>query len=685
MLLSDKFISRYEGQKYMKPLGSFVYYRTYSRWLPLQNRRETWVETVRRAVEYNCSLDKNCSWEEAEALFDNIVNLKSFLSGRTFWIGGTDAVDNHPMANFNCAGLILDKYEKLSELFYVLMIGSGCGFRVQPVDVVNLPKLRCVQITHKEYEARKKEDRLESTSLTFACYNMSAIIHIGDSKEGWSQALKLFIDLQTKSEYKHIVEIVVDYDSVRPKGERLKRFGGTASGHESILNMFTKMDKVIKAKFILADDFQTPIAVESIDMLDFANIIAENVVVGGVRRSAEIGMISADDKKCIEAKSNLYTLDEATGEWVINPEIIHRSLSNNTIIHWSKPTRDFWAWQFKTMRFSGEPSFYNGEQALARNPNFKLTNPCGEVLLDDEQMCNLVTLNAMAFVNSGVIDIDSMLEAQRLNARASYRLTLVELELPEWNAKLHRDRLLGVSLTGWQDMVNDTQISYTEQQMLLNYLRDTARSGADCLADELGLSHSLLVTTVKPEGTLSLLPTVSSGLHFSHSAYYIRRIRINATDALASVCMHLGYRVYPENGQTWENATTLVIEFPVKAPAGRTKYNVSAIEQLEIYKMFMENYVDHNASITVSVRDGEWDEVEQWVYDNWDDCIGISFLSLDDNYFKLLPYEAISQKEYEIRSKEMKPFDPMLLEQFEKGEEHETDVSDCSSGVCPVR
>lgn len=681
-LLTDGFIAKYEGVEAMKPLGSFVYYRTYSRWLPEKGRRETWVETARRAVEYNCSLDKNCTREEAEELFDNVVNLRCFLSGRTFWIGGTEAVSDHPLANFNCSGIVLNKYEKLQELFYALMVGTGAGFRVlQEEDISHLPQLRKVTLKHKKYKPKAKDKRAESTSLIFKEQGAKVVIHVGDSKEGWTQALGFYFDLITKKEYRKVSQISIDYDSVRPKGERLKRFGGTASGHNSLQNMFIKIDKVIKSRFV---DGVEIAPVKSIDMLDFANIIAENVVVGGVRRSAEIGMIGADDTKCIQAKNGLYKQDK-DGNWVVDTNIIHRQLSNNTIIHWEKPTREFWYWQFEQMRFSGEPAFYNGANALSRNKNFKLTNPCGEVLLDDQQTCNLVTINAMAFVKDGRLDLEALLRTQELNARASYRMTLVELELPEWNYKLHRDRLLGVSLTGWQDMVNAVNMDKADQQFVLGLMRDRARKGADDIAEELGLNKSLLVTTVKPEGTLSLLPTVSSGLHFSHSAYYVRRIRINADDALAKVCLSLGYPVYPEVGQTWENARTYVIEFPVKAPEGRTKYDVSAIEQLEIYKMFMDCYVDHNASITVSVREHEWEAVEEWVYENWDSCIGISFLALDDSYFQLLPFESITEEEYNSRVVEMKDFNPELLLQFEKGEEHEVDNSECASGSCPVR
>ncbi|WP_183277979.1 ribonucleoside-triphosphate reductase, adenosylcobalamin-dependent [Clostridium fungisolvens] len=680
-LLTEEFLNQYAEINPLAPLGSFVYYRTYSRWLPKEGRRESWLETVKRAVEYNCSLAPDTSKEEAEELFDLVFNLKGFLSGRTFWIGGTSAVNDHALANFNCSLIILDGFDKLGELFYALMVGTGVGFRVLEEDVKYLPKIRLVEVINKEYEPKSKNSRLESTALDFSNENTKATIHVGDSKEGWAQALRMYFDIVTRKEYKHISTIEIDYDSVRPRGERLIRFGGTASGHDSLKNMFIKFHKVVNNRI---GNNAVEGKIHAIDMLDFANIIAENVVVGGVRRSAEIGLIDANDSETIQAKNGLYTQD-SDGNWVVNEDIIHRALSNNTIIHFEKPSKDFWKWQFQQMRFSGEPASYNGAEALRRNPNFKGTNPCGEVLLDDRQTCNLVTTNILAHVKDGKLDIDALLKTHSLLTRASYRLTLVELELPEWDYKLKRDRLLGVSITGYQDAINAVGMNIADQVDLLKKLRFTARKAADELADSLGLNRSLLVTTLKPEGTLSLLPTVSSGLHFSHSPYYVRRIRINAEDALVKVCQELGYPVHPENGSTMENARTLVIEFPVEAPKGKTKYDVSAIEQLEIYKMFMDNYVDHNASITVSVRENEWDLVEDWVYENWNSIVGISFLSLDDSYYPLLPYEAITKEEYENRLSNMKPFDAKLLMKYEHGDEHDLDDSECAAGVCPIK
>jgi ribonucleoside-diphosphate reductase alpha chain/ribonucleoside-triphosphate reductase len=338
------------------------------------------------------------------------------------------------------------------------------------------------------------------------------------------------------------------------------------------------------------------------------------------------------------------------------------------------------------MRYSGEPGWVNEEAGKKRRPNFQGVNPCAEILLDSKGLCNLTTVNVMAFVHDGRLDRDGLLEAQRLSARAGYRMTCTELEIPEWNAVQQRDKLLGCSLTGWQDMVNELNYSIEDQARLLDDLRNAAKTAAADYAADLGMQAPLLVTTIKPEGTLSLLPVVSSGVHFSHAPYYIRRIRISSDDPLTKVCEELGYPVLPEIGQTEENCTTKVVEFPVKAPPGKIKRDVSAIEQLGIYKMFMSNYVDHNCSITVHVRDDEWDAVEEWVWENWEDTVALSFLSLDDSFYELLPYEEITEEEYERRQSEMGAFIPSLISKYEK-EEQEYDIGDegCESGVCPIR
>lgn len=683
-LLSDNFLAGYKHRmSSMNPLGEFVYYRTYSRWIPEESRREYWWETVARAVDYNCSLVEGTTREEAEKLYSNVFNLKQFLSGRTLWLGGTEISREYGTGNYNCAFCIIDGFNKFSELFYLLMIGTGVGFRILKSDVEKMPAIRTnTHVIHEYYKPLKPENRQDNTSLIFN--NDTAVITVGDSKEGWAQALDHFFKLLYDHSYKMIKKIVINYDHVRPKGERLKRFGGRASGHGSLKTMFEKIAAVIAR--LGKEEGKEKANLRPIHCLDICNIIGENVVVGGVRRTAEVGIIDADDQECIKAKSQLYYINE-NNEWVENESISHRKLSNNSILYNTKPSREQLKWQIEQMKLSGEPGFINAEAARKRRPDFEGVNPCAEILLRDRGLCNLTTVNVFAFVDqNGLLDLDGLLEAQRLSVRAGIRMTCLELELHEWDRVQKQDRLLGVSLTGWQDAMSVLKYSSDQEAELLRKLRDTAHKEAESYSRELNIPRPMLITTIKPEGTLSLLPGVSSGLHHSHSQYYIRRVRINSNDPLVKVCEKLEYPVLPENGQDAETCTVKVIEFPQKSPVSRTKYEVSALEQLETYRRFMKNYVDHNASITVTVKDHEWDEVENWLYENWDDVVAVSFLALDDNFYPLLPYESITEEEYNRRVAAMRPFIPSMLAEFEKSEFEVRDLeSGCENGVCPIR
>jgi len=563
------------------------------------------------------------------------------------------------------------------------MVGSGVGVRVLKADVAKLPAIRTgLEIIHESYTPLLTNLRQDSTQLEYT-HNDTVKITIGDSKEGWVQSMEYFLRVLYSAEYRKIKTILLNYNHVRSKGEKLKTFGGTASGHQSMKNMFAKIVKVIeKAGSRQAAD---KAKLQPIDCLDIANIIGENVVVGGVRRTAEIVLVDQDDQECISAKSELYKKTDE--KWVLDPEVAHRQMSNNSIYYTSKPNRENLHWHLQQMRYSGEPGWVNETAGKKRRDNFRGVNPCAEILLDSKGLCNLTTLNVMAFVSEdGNLDRDGLLAAQRLSARAGYRMTCTELEIPDWNAVQQRDKLLGCSMTGWQDMVNATGLDHEAQKTLLNELKDTARRAARDYASELGMPEPLLITTVKPEGTLSLLPVVSSGVHFSHAPFFVRRIRISADDPLVKVCEELEYPVFPEVGQTIDTATTKVVEFPVRAPSGRIKKDVSAIEQLETYRLFMENYVEHNCSITIHVRDNEWDDVEEWVWEHWDECVALAFLPYDDSFYELLPFEEITEEEYSKRSAAMKPFIPSLISKYER-DEVEFDIGNdgCEGGVCPVR
>ncbi len=699
--LSSDFIARYKHlpDPFPTELGKFVYYRTYSRPVPEEKRREFWWETCYRVVEFNIGLEldamkrqdieitEKISAEltiEAEEIYDLMYHLKLFPSGRSLWIGGSKASYLYPLSNFNCSFVTIDSLKKFSEIFFVLMLGTGVGLSVEREYVRKLPKINSkIEIIHRSYESVPASSRKEYTELRLM--NNNAIeLELGDSKFGWSNAIDLFFDILSSKQYVGVEYIFINYNNVRPEGERLRTFGGYASGHNNIKQMFEKIYRIFKEKRNI--NYQQWQTITPIDALDIATIIAENVVSGGVRRSAEIVFCDADETEVLNAKANLYYQDD-DGNWIENKQTLNRALANNTVIYKKKPTREELHAHFEKLKISGEPSFANFEEMKRRRADVQGGNPCFEILLKDRGVCNLTEVNLMGFVNpDGTFDKKEMLKAQRFSARIGYRMASIELELHEWNLVNQEDRLTGCSITGVMDFKNATSISDDDFAKLLRDLRKTATNSSYELADFLKMNRPKLVTAVKPSGTISQLPTVSSGVHFSHAPYYIRRVRVNAKDPLAQALSDAGFPWNPEVGQTAEEHRTKVFEFPVKAPEGRTKYDVSAIEQLELYRTLMKNYVDHNASNTVHVRPEEWMEVEQWVYDHWDEIVGVTFLSLDDSFYQLLPYEAISREQYQSLSEKLPKFNPNILRQYETFED-EFDIldADCESGVCPVR
>jgi len=919
------------------------------------------------------------------------------------------------MANFNCAFRIVDGIEAFTDMFHILMVGSGAGFRVLKTDVEQLPTFRNnVKIIHEEYKPIPKSRRSDFTNTTHLTGGVMTIT-VGDSKFGWEQALKIYLDVLTNKAYKDIEMIIFNYDHVRPFGEKLKVFGGTASGHTNLEKMLNKISEEVGLAKTNSDSMY--VKLEPYQCINIANIIAENVVSGGVRRSAQIALIDQDDEMSMQLKSKLYKVvghDESTGYDIFEKDmsIAHREMSNNSIFYTEKPTRAKLNWHIETQKFTGEPAMINAEAASKRRPNYQGTNPCGrgdmrlltmngykrfdelvgthfaipsadgryisnstvwsngikdtvninlgnhktlgftadhvfmtvdgeecmakdlvgkrlqpfignpnpdmgefvsmgfmqgdgvltdmnrgqsgvgvcigekdkditklfdinyqpdkkmytitkyderlrelgfdatvlpqrqfpstfyrwtidermgflkgcysangcvisghrvaykttsyafattllnelfrvginayvtcnkehdttfsngtytckesydinistldgivkfyqyigfvhtykmdalrsliktkapkvisvtpgpreevydfiepkthwgivegvvvhncaEILLQNRGMCNLTEVNVHAFVrDDNTLDIKSLLRAQELSARAGYRMTFIELELPKWNTVQKEDRLLGCSITGWQDMVNRVGLDMAGKKAVLNQMRDTAVNAGNKYADAMACDRPLLTTTVKPSGTISLLPTVSSGVHFSHSPFYLRRIRVGVNDPILKVCEELGYSIKDESGK---DLTRKVVEFPCKAPDGRTKYDVGAIEQLEEYKLFQMEYTQHNTSITVHAKLNEWDDIEQWIWDNWEYFVGVSFLGIGDdpeaaeggdNMYSVLPYESCSEEKYNEVLARTPNFKPSLVNKYEVEDNEKELESDCTGGMCPIR
>lgn len=800
--LPDQFLDQYpDFPAHMNPLATFVYLRTYSRFLSDKGRREVWKETVKRASQYNVNLgvahlnklgidyDPEEFEQEAALLFDNMFNTRQFLSGRTLWVGGaeTGVADKFPLANFNCSFLNIESYSDLGDLFYLLLVGTGVGFKATKEMARALPPVRTdIEIVHQEYVGMPKKFRKDDTELV-ELKDGVVRLRVGDSKEGWVDALRYYFSILSNDDYSWVTKIIFDYNHVRPKGERLVTFGGTASGYEPLHDMFAGFDRVVHNQIDPSLDplekvGENKVRLRPIHLLDIGNLVGNNVVVGGVRRTAEIFLLDADDYESMFAKFGLNgiwgddgfayveevetklkglgiaiprffadlhrrqylvypdpmdfqvyekfdTPEEATkrakehyGQVAYVPypchvdrkeQVSHRKMSNNSVAFLAQPKRKMLNLLFTMMKKEGEPGFINLYEAAKRrlqgmglkNPSHKLIlktarklglNPCAEILLQSYGVCNLTTVNVLAFVRpDNTLDLAGLLEAQRLSARAGIRMTLVTLELPHWNEVQEIDRLTGLSLTGWKDAIH--RLGYTEgqEENLLKMLSGVGHEESESYARRMRVTVPLLDTTVKPEGTQSQVAGgVSSGLHEAHSEFYIRRVRINADDPLAKAVLSLeGWTVNPENdtpGATREeqmkNARTLVIDFPVYSGSRKTKDDVKVDEQFDTYFRFQNSYTAHNSSNTIHVHPDQWGRAEERVWDGWDNFVGVSFLAHDGGTYKLAPYEAIDETRYQKLVAEMEDFDMSILTQFEVGRDVELENSDgCDTGICPTR
>ncbi|MDE1925018.1 MAG: ribonucleoside-triphosphate reductase [Patescibacteria group bacterium] len=643
-----------ESKKYFKdnPLGEFVYLRTYARWIDAEHRRETWIETVDRYLSFmKENLGEKLSAEEYAELREAILRQEIMPSMRLMQFAGEAARRCNSCA-YNCTFTAPVKLEDFAEIMYLSMQGCGVGFAVESQNIEQLPQIQ-------------KQTK-----------NKSPVHVITDSKEGWCDALTLGLKTWYGGN-----DIEFDYSLIRPAGARLKVMGGKASGPEPLRSLLNfAREKILRRQGR---------RLRPIDAHDIICKIGECVVSGGVRRTAMISLSNLDDTDLRDAKKGQFFLTEP-----------HRMVANNSAVYEAKPsnTELMEEWVALMKSGSGERGIFNrgalnntlpkrraayfkkagfiGEDGVVQGSIG--TNPCGEIILQSKQFCNLSEVIARANDTH-----ESLVRKARLAALlGTYQATLTKFNYisKDWTRHCKDEALLGVSVTGqW-----DSEVA--RQPETLRAMRDTAVKTNAIYAKRFGIKPSLSVTAVKPSGTVSQTFNCSSGIHPRHSKYYIRRVRISATDSLFKMLRDQGVPYYPEVGQSEEHASTYVLEFPVESPSSSVfKDDFSALEQLEYWKVVKLNYTEHNPSATISVGEDEWIAVVDWIQKNWGIIGGLSFLPRFDHVYRLAPYEAIDKKRYEELEAAFPNIDYSKLVTYERTDETEQKKElACVGGVCDI-
>lgn len=634
-----------ESKKYFKnPLAEFVYYRSYARWIAEEGRRETWVETVDRYFEFmRENLGTALTKTEYEELRQAVLEQRIMPSMRLLQFAGPAARRTNVCA-YNCSFIAPSCLRDFAEIMYVCMCGTGVGFSVESENVEKLPQI-------KKQTPQKLETHV-----------------VADSKEGWADALSLGLEAWFAGR-----DLVFDYSQVRPAGSRLKTMGGKSSGPAPLKSLldFTRERVFRKQGRRLG----------TLDVHDIICKIGECVVAGGVRRSATISLSDLDDEALRDAKKGQFYYNEP-----------QRMLANNSAVYNQKPeaTEFLEEWLALAKSGSGERGIFNRGGLKETLPKRRLdkykdnnfpawgTNPCGEIILRSKQFCNLSEVVARAEDNE-----ESLLEKVRLSTiLGTYQASLTYFPYlsTEWKKNCEQEALLGVSITGQWDCraVRDEEV--------LKKMKKLAILTNKKYAKRFGVKESTCITCVKPSGTVSQVVDCSSGMHPRHAPYYIRRVRISATDALFHMLKDQGVPYLPEVGQTEEEATTFVLEFPVKAPSGAIfKDDIGALEQLEHWKKVKKNFTEHNPSVTISVGEDEWIAVADWVYKNWEIVGGLSFLPRSNHVYALAPYEPIDKETYENMKRRLGDLDFSKIITYEK--EDQTDIKKelaCAGGACEI-
>lgn len=631
---------------------------------------ETFEETINRVINHQHWL-----WLRAQSgpltneQLDELVELrqlmldrKILMSGRTLWLGGTDIAKRREASQFNCSFTCAETVYDIVDILWLLMQGCGVGFRpvVGQLTGFQKPIEEVEVIRSTRTEKGGKQTNFESYDLTTGTWT----IRVGDSAEAWSKSIGKIMAHKFPAK-----KLILDFSEIRPAGERLKGYGWISSGDEAIAKAYVAIVDILNKR---AGSLLT-----RIDILDIVNWLG---TILSSRRSAEIALF-------VYGEDEWEDFATAKNNWWENN--IQRAQSNNSLLFNSKPKPSELQHIFKLMVESGgsEPGFINGEAATRRAPWFKGVNPCAEILLGNKSFCNLTEVDVAKFAG----DSNGLRRAIHLAARANYRQTCVNLLdgiLQEaWHLNNEFLRLCGVGLTGIVRRPDLKPYDYAE-------LQRTATSGAYGMADELGLPRPKNVTTIKPSGTLSKVMDTTEGVHKPLGKYIFNNVNFGKYDPLVPLCRSAGYKVI-ENPSDPE---AVLITFPVKwddVPFDHVfrdgkllEVNLeSAVSQLERYKSLMLNWCQQNVSATISYSEDEVEDIIEWLLENWDNYVGVSFLfradptkTAKDLGYLYLPQEVVTKDVYDAYVANIQPID------LDKSNDIDAVLEDdCSTGACPIR
>ena len=621
----------------------FIALSRYARFIDELGRRETWEETVSRYFNFmqshlkekhNFDITEDRKWIEPM-----VLDLQVLPSMRALMTAG-EALKRDATCGYNCAYVPVDSPRTFDEILYILMCGTGVGFSVEQQYVDKLPIV---------------SEHFEGSDTT---------IVVQDSKAGWGRAFKELISLL------YIGQVPTwDLSKLRPAGAKLKTMGGRSSGPgplNDLFNFAVNLFKTAKGRKLT-----------SLECHDLICKVAEIVVVGGVRRSALISLSDLSDTRMQSAKS---------GNWYNTHD--HRQLSNNSAVYHDGTPLDLFIDEWKSLYLSGsgERGIFNRDASKRivgwngrRKTGFSFgTNPCSEIILRPNQFCNLSTTIARAGDN--LEDLSKKVKAAAILGTWQSTLTHFKYLRKVWQENTEEERLLGVSLNG----IMDNELLCGEMcDIYLQELKLVAVNTNEAYAKAIGIPQSTAVTCVKPEGTTSQLADCASGIHSRYSQYYIRRVRQDNKDPLTQLLIDSGVPNEPDV----KNPNVTVFSFPQKAP--NKPVQLTAVEQLRLWKEYQVNWAEHKPSMTVTVKKYEWLDVASWVWANMDIMSGISFLpDIEDGtvVYKQMPYEKINEDEYlKLEAAMPKSLAWERLGEYEK-EDQTTSSRDfaCVGNVCEV-